>query len=279
MRVLLTGSSGQLGSAIAEALTARGHEVYGIDRRAGPWTRELVNIGERETLFSLARWSNVVIHTASLHQPDMARYSESDFVETNVNGTLNLLEAAQAAGVGRFVYTSTTSVYGKAMRSWRGAVWVTEELHPRPRDIYDRTKLSAEALCKHFALKRGLPAICLRVARFFQESPREMALHRLYRGLDVRDGAMAHVLAALNESQTFDILTIAARSPFKREDTSLLLRDPVAVLRQRLPEVLDVFAARGWELPKSIDRVYDSERAESVLGFQPAHNFLEHVHA
>nr|WP_274532115.1 SDR family oxidoreductase [Ktedonobacter racemifer] len=231
-------------------------------------------MGNREALFQLALRADVVMHTASLHHPDMAWRSEADFVETNVSGTLNLLEAARAAGVRRFVYTSTTSVYGKAMRSRRGAVWVTEALRPRPRDIYDRTKLAAEALCKHFALTQGLPAICLRVARFFQESPREVAL---YRGLDARDGATAHLLAALNESLTFAIFNIAARSPFQLEDTPLLLRDPVAVLRQRLPEALDVFAGRGWALPESIDRVYVSERAERALGFRPNHNFLEHV--
>lgn len=277
MRVLLTGSSGLLGSAVAQELAAQHHAVYGIDLRPGPWTGELVSIGNREALFRLTRQADVVIHTASLHQPDMARHNQTDFIETNVSGTLNLLEAARAAGVRRFVYTSTTSVYGKAMRSRREAVWVTEALRPRPRDIYDRTKLTAEALCKHFALTHGLPAICLRVARFFQESPRQMALYRLYRGLDLRDGVAAHVLAALNDSLPFAILNIAAHSPFQLEDAPLLRRDPVAVVRQRLPEALNVFAKRGWALPESIDRVYVSERAEHVLGFQPIHNFPEHI--
>ncbi|GHO66930.1 hypothetical protein KSC_058220 [Ktedonobacter sp. SOSP1-52] len=54
MRVLLTGSSGLLGSVIAQELTARQHEVYGIDLRPGPWTGELVNIGNREAHFRLA---------------------------------------------------------------------------------------------------------------------------------------------------------------------------------------------------------------------------------
>lgn len=277
MRVLLTGSSGLLGSAIAEKLTAQHHEVYGIDLRPGRWTGELVNISNREALFRLARRADVVIHTASLHHPDMARRSEAGFIETNVSGTLNLLEAARDASVRRFVYTSTTSVYGKAMRSHQEAAWVTEALRPRPRDIYDRTKLTAEALCEHFALTQGLPAICLRVARFFEESPRQVALYRLYRGLDVRDGAVAHLLAAFNEPLAFAIFNIAARSPFQLEDTSLLRRDPVTVLSQRLPEALDVFAERGWALPKSIDRVYVSERAELALGFRPIHNFLEYI--
>jgi nucleoside-diphosphate-sugar epimerase len=56
-----------------------------------------------------------VIHTASLHKPHIGRRLRSDFVETNISGTLNLLEEAAATGIGTFVFTSTTSAYGDAL--------------------------------------------------------------------------------------------------------------------------------------------------------------------
>src|SRR5712692_10078946 len=110
MRILITGSSGQLGAAIAEQL-GRDHELIGIDVNPGLWTQRLVSITDRRTIFQLAREVDAIIHVASLHQPHIATCSEQDFIETNVLGTLTLLEAAAQAGIRRFVYTSTTSLY------------------------------------------------------------------------------------------------------------------------------------------------------------------------
>src|SRR5947208_12250654 len=136
MRILITGSSGQLGAAIAQQLSPD-HELVGIDMVPGKWTRHVININERETLFYLAKGMDVIIHIASLHHPQLATHSQQAFIDTNVTGTLNLLEAGRQAGIQRFVYTSTTSLYGHAMVSPNKAVWVTEDLQPRPRDIYD----------------------------------------------------------------------------------------------------------------------------------------------
>ena len=73
---------------------------------------------------------SAIIHTATLHKPHVATHSKQDFVDTNVTGTLNLLEAAVAAGVKSFVFTSTTSAFGSQLRPEAGqaAVWVTEDL-------------------------------------------------------------------------------------------------------------------------------------------------------
>ncbi len=272
MRILITGSSGQLGAAIAEQL-GRDHELIGIDVNPGLWTQRLVSITDRRTIFQLAREVDAIIHVASLHQPHIATCSEQDFIETNVLGTLTLLEAAAQAGIRRFVYTSTTSLYGRAMVSHRQAVWVTEDLVPRPRDIYDRTKITAEHLCRRFALSKELPTICLRVARFFPQPDSLHVLYRLYRGVDVRDVAAAHALAVTNSDIQFGVFNIAARSPFLEGDVRALRRDAVAVLRERAPGIIDLFAQRGWKLPTSIDRVYVIARAERSLGYRPRHNF------
>ncbi|WP_126598288.1 NAD-dependent epimerase/dehydratase family protein [Dictyobacter aurantiacus] len=274
MRILITGSSGHLGAAIAEQLTQE-HQPIGLDLTSGRWTRYVGDITERELIWRAVRGVDAIIHTASLHQPQMATHSRQQFITSNISGTLNLLEAAVQHGVSRFVYTSTTSLYGRALEPRDKAVWVSEDLAPQPRDIYDITKIAAEELCRDIALSTGLAVTCLRVARFFAQTPRLQALYRLYRGVDVRDAARAHVLAVNSQGGAFDILNISASSPFQQSDLSLLLSDPAVVLRRRTPHVVEAFAQRGWPLPTSIDRVYDITRAKHHLGYQSIYGFDE----
>ncbi|MBO0783032.1 MAG: NAD(P)-dependent oxidoreductase [Ktedonobacteraceae bacterium] len=276
MRILITGSSGRVGAAIAARLV-EWHEVIGIDVVPGQWTCHLADVTDRTLMFQLAREVDAIVHTASLHHPHLATHSEQDFIATNVTGTLNLLEAATQAGVRRFVYTSTTSLYGHAMHSRRKAVWVTEDLKPRQRDIYDYTKILAENLCRRFAMTNKLSAICLRIARCFPQEPHLLALYRLYRGVDVRDVAVAHELALTNRDMQFGIFNIAAQSPFRESDAPLLLHDAPAVLRERMPEALSIFARHNWPLPQSIDRVYVIEAAQRHLGYQPVYNFKAYI--
>jgi UDP-glucose 4-epimerase len=276
MRILITGSSGQLGVEIARQLSAQ-HDIVGIDLVAGAWTHHRVNIVDREAVRSLMKGIDAVIHIASLHAPHLATESSQAFIDVNITGMLNLLEAATDERIRRFVYTSTTSLYGFALIPDAQAVWVTEELTPQPRDMYDITKRAAEDLCQHFAHAYGLPTICLRTSRFFPEAVPLMAFYRLYRGVDVRDVARAHVLAVTNEEILFDIFNISAQSPFEPGDLPALLHDAPSVLRSKVPEALSFFTQQGWTLPRSIDRVYVIERARRQLGYQPRYNFQEYL--
>jgi UDP-glucose 4-epimerase len=274
MRILITGSSGQLGREIARQLEPR-HETVGVDIIPGERTTHVASIADAALVRQLIRGVDAVIHVASLHAPHVAQRPKQDFVDTNISGTLQLLEAAVGAHARRFVYTSTTSLCGFALVPGDQAVWVTEELTPRPRDIYDITKLAAEELCHHFALAEGLPTICLRISRFFAEPPEAVARHRLYRGVDVRDAAAAHVLAVTNQDVGFDVFNISARSPFAEGDLPELLHDAAAVIRRHFPDAERVFRRHGWQVPDSIDRVYVTAKAERILGYRPRFNFAE----
>lgn len=276
MRILITGSSGQLGSAIARRLAGE-HTVLGLDVAPGPHTTHLGSVADRACVRELlSSGIRAVIHTASLHAPHVARQPRAAFVEVNVQGTLNLLEAAAAAGVDRFVYTSTTSLYGHAMVPRDRAVWVTESLAPRPRDIYDITKIAAEQLCLDVAAHTDMPVLCLRTSRFWNESPHLRAIYRLYRGVDVDDAVDAHLLALHRPTPPSGIFNISALSPFQPGDTADLLRNARAVIHRYYPQAEALFRARGWPLPERIDRVYVIDHARDALGYAPRRNF-DHV--
>jgi len=274
MHLLITGSSGQLGRAIARQLGAV-HRITGLDLTSGAWTTHVGSVTDRELVFKLAEGIDAIIHTASLHAPHVTQFTKEQFIEVNVQGTLHLLEAALKHKAQGFIYTSTTSLYGAALIPHGRAVWVTEELVPQPRDIYDITKFAAEQLCKAVSNEFGLPCVCLRTSRFWDEPAARRAVYRLYRGIDVRDAASAHALALQNPPAQFEIFNISAQSPFVESDTVELLRDARELVLRYCPEAEAAFARRGWELPKCIDRVYVVAKANSMLGFEPRHNFRE----
>lgn len=276
MRVLVTGVSGQLGSTIAQLLQGR-HEVIGLDPAPSPGRTHEGGVEDRKLVSELMKGVDAVMHVASLHAPHVPKTSKARFVNINVHGTLNLLETAVAAGVQRFIYTSTTSVYGEALSAPNRAVWIDEEVTPRPRDIYDVTKHAAEELCRVVHLETNLPVIILRASRYFPQPPNVTAVHRLYRGADVRDVAEAHLLALERVELPWGIYNISARSPFQPEDVWELQSNAPTVIRRRCPDLIEEFAARGWELPQSIDRVYAIGRADRELGYAPRFNYQEYL--
>jgi nucleoside-diphosphate-sugar epimerase len=224
--------------------------------------------------------------------PDIVRYPAQAFVDVNVTGTLNLLETASAAGIGRFVFTSTTSLMisetvraGKAGGA-RRAFWLDEDFAPlEPRNIYGATKLAAEQLCRLHSRDHGLPLIILRTGRFFPEEddtnrdhsgPNTKANEFLNRRLTVEDAAEAHLAALAKAPEIgFGTYIVAAPSPFARADAEALVEDAPAIIAHYFPEAAALYARAGWTLPGYIDRVYDSGLAERELGFRCRTGFAD----
>src|SRR5580765_8211001 len=169
MKVLVTGSSGHLGEALVRTLRGAGHDALGLDVLPSPFTSVVGSIADRAEVKRCMRGVDAVLHAATLHKPHVATHSRQAFVDTNVTGTLNLLEEAVAAGVGSFVFTSTTSAFGAALTPPPGApaAWITEDVRPIPRNIYGVTKTAAEDLCELFHRRHGHPCLILRTSRFF----------------------------------------------------------------------------------------------------------------
>ncbi|MER8591672.1 NAD(P)-dependent oxidoreductase [Mesorhizobium sp. M1182] len=287
MRILLTGSSGWLGSALAPRLRALGHDVTGLDPAPSSETRIVGSVADRDLVMRAVEENRIeaIIHSGALHKPDIERHRNEDFVETNVRGTLNLLDAAAAFGVQRFVFTSTTSLMiSESIRTGftggaRKAAWLTEDMSPEPRNIYGVTKLSAEQLCRLNHLQFGLPVIVLRTARFFPEADdmahvieqsdaNTKANELLFRRLTVEDAADAHIAALEKAPQLgFDTFIISAPTPFQPEDCAALIADAPSVVARYFPDYPALYTKKGWTMFSSIDRVYDASRARDRLGF------------
>ena len=292
MDVLLTGSSGWLGRFLAPRLREEGHEVVGLDVAAGADTVAIGSVADRAVIDRIFRKFPIgaVIHAGALHKPDIGRYSKQAFVDVNVTGTLNLLEVASANACDRFVFTSTTSLMiSESIRAGRDggateAAWLDESFGPvEPRNIYGVTKRAAEQLCALHHRERGMPIVILRTGRFFPEDddtdrgltgPNVKANEFLNRRLTVEDAAEAHV-AALEKAPElgFGLYIISASPPFQRSDARALIEDAPAVIARYFPQAAETYARAGWELPQSIDRVYDPALAERELGFRCCTDF------
>jgi nucleoside-diphosphate-sugar epimerase len=288
MKILVTGSSGHLGEALVRRLRELDHAVAGVDLVASPFTTQVGSIADREVVRDCVRGVDAVLHAATLHKPHVATHARQAFVDTNVTGTLNLLEEAAAAGVRAFIFTSTTSTFGDALTPEPGepAAWITEEVVPRPRNIYGATKTAAEDLCEIFSRNHGLACLVLRTSRFFPEEDDNAqaraayadanlkANEFLYRRVDVEDVVSAHLRALEQAARLrFGRFIVSATTPFTPADLGELRTNAPAVLRKRVPGFEAVYAARGWKAPAGIDRVYVNDRARRVLGWEPVHDF------
>jgi UDP-glucose 4-epimerase len=288
MKILVTGSAGHLGEALMRTLPAVGHEPIGVDIKPSMFTHHVGTIADRSFVQRCMRGVEAVLHTATLHKPHVATHSRQDFVDTNVTGTLNLLEEAVAVRVRAFVFTSTTSAFGRALVPPPGApaAWITEDVTPVPKNIYGVTKAAAEDLCELFHHRAGLPCLALRTSRFFPEEDdrketREAyadlnakANEFLYRRVDVEDVVSAHLLA-LDRAPAlgFGRYIISATTPFSPADLPVLRTDAPAVVGRLVPRYREVYAARGWAMFPRIDRVYDNARARRDLGWHPRYDF------
>ena len=243
---------------------------------------------DRAAVRSAMAGADAVLHTATLHKPHVGSHSRQEFVDTNVTGTLVLLEEAVGAGVGAFVATSTTSAFGRALTPGDGApaAWITEDVVPRPRNIYGASKVAAEDLCELIARDHGLPCVVLRTSRFFPEADDSEQVRSgyadanakvnelLYRRIDLEDVVGAH-LAALERAAAvgFGRYVVSATHAVRP-------RRPRGAAPRRtgrggrlFPDYAEVYERLGWRMFPRIDRVYVNARARAELGWSPRYDF------
>jgi nucleoside-diphosphate-sugar epimerase len=182
MKVAVTGATGYTGGRVAAALLARGDEVQALVRPGSPATR-LASCGARlvtgdlrdlDSLRRLCDGADAVVHVAAVYRT--VGHPDSYYRDINVLGTERLLEAAAAAGVRRFVHTSTVGVHGDV------AVPPADESSPlSPGDIYQATKAEAETRALAFGARRGLGVVVVRPGAIY--GPGETRLLKLFRAI------------------------------------------------------------------------------------------------
>ena len=166
MRFLITGAAGFLGSSLANRLVREGHEVRGLDDlSAGDpavlssevhFTRGDVN--DRPKLWTLLQEVDCVYHLAArVLVPESVLYPR-EYNNTNVGGTVSLMEAMRDVGVRRVVFVSSGAVYGDQQQQP-----VREDALPNPRSPYAVSKLAAEYYVKTIGGLWGIETLCLRV--------------------------------------------------------------------------------------------------------------------
>lgn len=293
MRAVVTGVAGFIGSTLAEALTARGDRVLGIDcftpyyerpRKEANLARlrtkpafELIEVDLRTAdLEGLLEGADAVFHQAAQPGVRLSWASFAEYDSHNVLATQRLLEAARSAAVGRLVFASSSSVYGNAP-----AYPTAEEDLPRPHSPYGVTKLAAEHLCRLYAGNWGVPTVALRYFTVYGPRQRpDMAMHRLLEagltgqrfplfgdGSAVRDFTYvgdvvaANLAAAAADCPPGTVVNIAGGGSITMAGLLTLAGDlldgPVAV---------DPLAAQ----PGDVQRTGGSiERAGQVLGWEP----------
>ena len=265
-----------------------GHEVIGLDVLGSPRTDVVGSIADRNVVHQAVAGVEAVVHSATLHKPHVESHTRTDFVATNIAGTLNLLEEAVAAGVSRFIFTSTTSAFGRALQPEPGApaAWITEDVVPVPRNINGTTKAAGENLCELISRDYGLPCLILRTSRFFPEPDDTDDVRSAYdnlnlkvnellhRRVDIEDVASAHRLALERAPDIgFGRYIISATTPLTPDDLNNIRKDLPAVVERLYPDFAEIYAARGWSMFPSIDRVYVNERARRELGWSPRYDF------
>jgi len=288
MRLLVTGSSGHLGEGLMRVLNTRGGEAVGLDLLDGAYTQRVGSITDRAFVRGTVSGVDAVIHAATLHKPHVATHGRQAFIDTNLTGTLNLLEEAVDAGVRAFVFTSSTSAFGAALTPplRAPAAWIDETVPSVPKNIYGVSKTAAEDVCELFHRRHGLNCVVLRTSRFFPEEddndavrsayPEENAKANefLFRRIDLEDAVSAHLAAVERAPDVgFARYIVSATTPFRPDDLARLRTDPAAVVAERAPGFAEIYGARRYRMFPEIDRVYDNARARAELDWTPVFDF------
>lgn len=205
-----------------------------------------------------------------------------EYVQTNVDGTVNLLEAARAHGVERFVFGSSSSVYGAANE----VPFSEDQRIDRPISPYATSKVAAEALCHTWHHLHDLPIVVLRFFTVYGPRQRpDLAINKFVRLLEsgepipqFGDGSSSRdytyvadiargVLAALDSDLAFEIINLGGSSPIRLDEMIAAVGEAVGV--EPRVQVLD-------DQPGDVPRTYaDVRKAARLLGWKPQWTLAE----
>jgi UDP-glucuronate 4-epimerase len=296
MKVLVTGGAGFIGSHLVEALLNAGHAVSVIDdfndfydpqikrKNLQPVLAHIrlhsIGIGDKDAIlhtFSEER-PETVVHLAARAGVRPSIQSPELYLATNITGTFHLLEASKEYGVKRFIFASSSSVYGASgLAPFREDQVLTQTLSP-----YASTKLAGEHICSHYSYLYHIGVICLRFFTVYGPRQRpDLAIHKftdlIYRGkpIDVYgdgtarrdftyiDDIIQGVMASLDhDGAPFDIFNLG-------ESETIELRKVIAEIEGTLEKKATI--NRLPPVPGDMPTTYaDISKARRLLGYAPA---------
>jgi nucleoside-diphosphate-sugar epimerase len=279
MRVLITGAGGTLGTALAPLLADAGHEPVVQDIQPIHTAYEFIqgDVRNPADMHAAAQGVDVIVHTAAIHGIHLRDHSVHDFYDLNLTGTLNMWEAAVAAGVRAVVFSSTMGVYkSHDAPGAGGGMALHEDLPLEPGDIYGYTKVAGEELCRYYGRKHGIPSVALRYGMFVPEPFFRYGIRLLYGGVDTADvvgAVLASIEAVTAGTVQWDAFNVESHVPFVEEDGAQLRQDPLPVLDKYYPGAAALLRERGVEALAPITVYYPMERIAARLGFRPQCNF------
>lgn len=226
-KILLTGASGFIGSALLERLLADGQSVTGTARKKLVFPFDLVIVGE---IGPETRWLDVVkghqtvVHTAArVHvMHDSASDPLSEFRRVNVEGTLNLARQAAAAGVRRFVFISSIKVNGEETAP--GQLFRDDDL-PHPLDPYGLSKQEAEEGLRQIAQESGMEVVIIRPPLVYGPGVKanfETMMRWLHRGLPLPLGSIRNRRSLVALDNLVDLIVACIDHPAAANQTFLV---------------------------------------------------------
>lgn len=316
MRIFVTGATGFIGAHFVERALAEGHEVIGLYRGDGPRHRARIehlrsrgadlrrgNILQPESFAGAMAGCDVVCHFAAAFRESGA--DEAYFARMNVDGTTNVLEAAVASGVKRFIHCGTAGIYGQ-----RVAGTINEKTPIRPWNSYERSKLAADEQVRCLSSAAGMQYVILRPTAVY--GPRDERLSKLFRSVqkgrfplfgrgegrrhmiyvtDLADAFLRACTAASAANQELivagpkavplrELLNTIARVANRPAFGPCLPLKPMLALAALVEDTCKVFKLKPPIYRRRMDfylndAAFDSELAQSVLGWRPKVDLAE----
>lgn len=297
-KILVTGADGFIGSHLTEALVREGYQTramvlynsfnsWGWLDHCDPSVRGQIevfagDIRDPHGVRTAMQGCDAVLHLAALIAIPYSYHSPDTYVDTNIKGTLNVLQAARELGIARLIHTSTSEVYGTAR-----FVPITEEHPLQGQSPYSATKIAADQLALSFHASFGLPVV---IARPFNTyGPRQSAraviptiITQLAKGQQqirlgalsptrdfnyVRDTVSGFLAILRSETGVGEVVNIGSNHEISIGDTARLIAEIMKVDMEILTDDIRVRPDKS-----EVGRLCaDNTKARDLFGWQPAY--------
>lgn len=302
MKILVTGADGFIGSHLTEALVKSGYEVKAFTLynsfNSWGWLDECApeikgkfevfsgDIRDPHGVYQAMKGCDAVFHLAALIAIPYSYHSPDTYVDVNVKGTLNILQAARDLGVGRIIHTSTSEVYGSAK-----FVPITENHPLQGQSPYSATKIAADQLAYSFYTSFGLPVVTIRP--FNTYGPRQSARAVIPTIItQIANGGRVIKLGAISPTRDFNYVTdtvsgfIAAMNSSNGlgevvnlgSNFEISVGDTAQLISEVMNVDIEIIADEVRMRPENseVDRLWaDNNKAIQLFGWKPAYGGLE----